>query len=389
MAFTKMQPQDSRGSLISATNANYSAAINYYNQRRKQFEMILNQRSQSAIESFESQMFDRIEKVWNENVQKIMNGIFFGGRKSNMSGAQMQKMVEDKFSTSPYKQYLLQAVASGNILTYLTQMGNGFERFINDNLGHVIQTRGQEFVQQHAESLVALFTGDKVSKSASVIGQKSVRPDSIVTLSSITLNNVDGVYQSSTGLPVELQGELSVVSPEDATIAQDPELLREFLSQKGEFFGFSVKTWGAQTNHKAFRQSAPLQAGLNKIFNQIDSGGKRHAWEHDYTVTYIAYFLSHNIYHIVGPTNVAMVTRTGITWMDEFLKAHIFYMRVQMSKKHGKQVLKLDNRAFPQIVDSNVYVQAHGGSSTAIQSIAAKKRFQKSQGEFYSLKIKL
>ncbi|MDV3428274.1 MAG: hypothetical protein LIR50_14850 [Bacillota bacterium] len=79
-----------------------------------------------------------------------------------------------------------------------------------------------------------------------------------------------------------------------------------------------MKTW-TSTNGKHFMQSSVLQKGLNSIFNKTDDFGLRHSWEIDYTSEYVAFFLSHHIFDIVGPVDIAMFTGKGIIWMDDFL----------------------------------------------------------------------
>ena len=43
---------------------------------------------------------------------------------------------------------------------------------------------------------------------------------------------------------------------------------------------------------------------------------------------YVVYILSKYLVHIISPTTVALISRAGLTWMNEFLEAHMFYMRV-------------------------------------------------------------
>ena len=393
MAYEKLKPQDTRQSLVSQMNRDYDAAINYYNQRRQNISMLLQQKLNMTELGFQESINGHIENLWNKEVRNIMNGIYWGGKNNGVSAAMRQQQVEARFDTSAYLPYLIKAVSSDNPTVYITQMGNAFERFLQDKIFSLVLEKGSGFAGAHAEQLVSYFTGAMTSKGNTIEGIKNIRPDLLVSLSSITFDKKDGVQMSSTGLPLELQGELTIDysgdTPAIAKNGMDEELLREFLTQKGDFFGFSAKTWGKDTNGKEFRQSSVMKTLLNQVFDQTDSKGKRHGWEYDYVSEYVAYFLAHNnnLYNIIGPTNVAMVTTQGITWMDDFLKTHIFYMRVQMSKKHGRQVLRLDNRAFPHIEDAGIYVRAHGGG-TAIQGVVSKKHKTKRDGEYYDVRLK-
>jgi len=96
---------------------------------------------------------------------------------------------------------------------------------------------------------------------------------------------------------------------------------------------------------------------LNEVFHKKDSNGVRHGWERDYTNEYVAYFLSHNIFDIIGPTNIAMLTGGGVIWMDEFLASRIFYMRVQIERRLR------GNRIFPGITDPSIYIRNYNNAS--------------------------
>lgn len=394
MKVNRLQPQTPQQQLISQTLIDYNAASTYYRQRRDMFLSLLKNKIQMTENEFVNGIQNSISKLWNQQIASVVNSIYWGNRKSGMSGIDRGKIIQERFENSSYLPYLIKAVSSDNVSVFLTQMGNAFEKFLDEKIFPTILQAGNNFINQQSEQLISEFTGGKISKSNTVQGIKSIRPDEIIRLSSISFEEKNGVYTSSTGLPVELQGQLTInyedIAPSLSQNAMNENILRQFLTEKGNFFGFSAKTWGEQINGKPFRQSSVMQKLLNQVFNQTDSSGKRHSWEYDYTQAYIAFFLAHNdnLYNIIGPTNIALVTKQGILWMDSFLKNHMFYMRVQMEKKYGRQFLKNNNRAFPQIQDTNIYIRRFGGDGNIV-GIGSKMHNTKQSGVYYDLTLKI
>ena len=139
MAYEKLKPQDTRQSLVSQMNRDYDAAINYYNQRRQNISMLLQQKLNMTELGFQESINGHIENLWNKEVRNIMNGIYWGGKNNGVSAVMRQQQVEARFGTSAYLPYLIKAVSSDNPTVYITQMGNAFERFLQDKIFSLVE----------------------------------------------------------------------------------------------------------------------------------------------------------------------------------------------------------------------------------------------------------
>lgn len=385
--FQHLDPQISLGSLIGDISTNYSIAISYYSQRREQFLNFLQQNQLESL-NFENELNKVIEEKWDQGIRKILLSIYFGNKYD-----EEKRILEVKkqFNTSPYLPQLIQAMKKRNPKDFFMSLGFVFEEFaIEDALNPVFEKIGKIGSQQ-AENLVSAFSSGAMKSLASVVqGYKNIRPDALVTLSNISFFEDENkiLREKTSELPVELQGNLNInwehAIPTPEEIMEREELLQEYLST-GNFFGFSMKTWRS-TDSKHFMQSSVLQKGLNNIFNKTDKFNLRHSWEIDYTSEYVAYFLSHHIFDIVGPTDIAMFTGMGVIWMDDFLSQHIFYMRVQISNiLHDRSAG--EGRIFPQIEDSKVYIRNYN-SSKAIIKMKSNIHKTKNAGNYIDLALK-
>ena len=131
-------------------------------------------------------------------------------------------------------------------------------------------------------------------------------------------------------------------------------------------------------------ESSTLQKMLNATFTQTDEEHRRHSWEPDYTMEYVVYILSKYLVHIISPTTVALISRAGLTWMNEFLETHMFYMRVQMDNYWKKRSGGL-GRIYPSIKDTNVYVRsAHIAER---QNISFREHKTKQAGHYIDLRL--
>lgn len=387
----KLQPQTPKSQLVTDAQSQYAIAQNYYAQRRKMFKNFLEQNGRSAS-SIESQINSSIEKIWNEKIFNVMQGIYWGGRKNGTSVADMQKQIAARFDLpSEIMNKLYQAVTYGNPQNFYSALGFAFEEWLEkEGVGPII-SQGQEFAEQHAEALLNTFvSGGLQSKASIVSGSRNIRSDLLITTHMKTDFKQDskGVLRSPEGLPMELQSTMNVdwsqAVPEANEIMSDYSILQDFLQAgKGNVFGLSAKSWSA-SDGKEFMKSSVLQQMLNATFNKKDSDGRRHSWQPDYTMEYVAYFLSHRILDIIGPTTIALVSRKGITWMDDFLSAHIFYMQVQLERYWKKRDGGL-GRMYPQITNPGVYVRNHSiGTATAFK---AKEHTTKKHGHYIDLKV--
>lgn len=387
----KLQPQIPKSQLVTDAQNNYAIAQNYYAQRRKMFRQFLEQNGQSAS-SIENQINDNITKIWNEQIFNVMQGIYWSGRKNGTSVTDMQKQISARFNLSgDIMKKLYQAVSYGNPQNFYSALGFAFEDWLAEvGIGPVI-SQGSEFAEQHAEALLNTFVSGGLQSKASVVsGSRNIRSDLLITTHVKTDFQQDssGVLRSPERLPMEIQSTMNIdwsqAVPEADEIMSDYSILQEFLRPgKGNVFGLSAKSWSA-SDGKEFMKSSVLQQMLNATFNKQDSQGRRHSWQPDYTMEYVVYFLSHRILDIIGPTTVALASRKGITWMDDFLSAHIFYMQVQLERYWKKRDGGL-GRMYPQITNPGVYVRNHSiGTAMAFK---AKEHKTKRHGHYIDLKV--
>lgn len=383
--FERLPPQISIGSLVGATQSNYSVAASYYAQKRAMFKNFLHA---NYIEStnFDTELTELITTGWNKEIMNVLRGIYFN---RGLDTAAKEQLVRDKFDTSPYVDYFIEAMKQKNPQVFFSKLGFVFEEWLQTHGLQKVIEKGSKFGSAHADQLVStIHTGAMKSVASAVKGNQYIRPDMMIALSGVTFEAGDDqvLRESSTGIPVEMQGEIIVdydyIVPSFDDIIENSNYLQRFLD--GNFYGFSAKLW-SKSDNKGFMSSSVLRDKLNSVFNQTDSAGRRHYWQIDYTSEYVAYELSKNILHIVGPTDIAMLTGAGVTWMDDFLSAHIFYMRVQVENYIQA---KEEGRILPQITDSEIYLRnyAMGSTITAMKSNLHKtKRY----GNYIDLRIEM
>lgn len=387
----KLQPQIPLSNLNSVIDQNYQNAQNYYKQRREAFRTFLTSKAINLESGFEQAISDNIEKIWNKQIFNVMSGIYWQGKQNGLNASQLEAQVRSVFTAdSKITEYLVWAIKQDNPRTFYSGLGQAFEEWLQSEGIDPVINKGAAFIDGHTNQLIKTFvTGSRKSKSSVVSGVKNIRPDLIVSDISMELTEDDGVLYSSTGLPVELQSTLNVnwenLIPAPDEMISDHSILQEFLDPvKGSFFGLSAKSW-KNSNGKVFSHSSVLEKMLNATFNQVDSKGQRHSWQPHYTMQYVVYFLSHKIFDIVGPTNVAMVARDGFTWMDEFLTTRMFFMRVQL-EEYYKGRDGGEDRAFPQIEDPGIYIRNYN-SAKDFSNIKARQHNTRTKGRFISLRL--
>ena len=382
----ELYPQIQKQNLISESYQNYQIAKNYYRQRRNNFQQLLEKNYMQAI-SIENEINQNIERLWNKEVFNIMQNIYWN---KSIDNEQKIKQVQEKFNTSSPEvlNKLIYAIHQGNPRTFYSGLGLAFENFLSDNIIKPVLQKHQNIIKNHTNNLLNTFvSGDRQSKSSVVSGVKNIRSDILITYN-IDLKDDFGVLKTSTDLPLELQNTLTIDWSQSVPNAQEimstSSLLEQFLDPSlGSFYGFSAKSWKNNSNSKEFMKSSIIQNLLNKVFNQTDSTGKRHSWQPDYTMEYVVYFLSHRIFDIISPTTVSMITRAGITWMDDFLSKHTFYMQVQMDNYWKKRNGGL-GRIYPQIYNSAIYVRNY---ELMKDSIISYKLHKTKQGRYIDLKL--
>ncbi len=349
--FERYAPQIPKSELISDININYRAASNYYQQRQKMFGQVLKNQANITLETFEKDINESISKLWNENVYKVLESIYFDSTKTLD-----EKILNIKttFNTDPFLDSYIQAIQKSNYNLFKGQMGRTFEYFINNEIFTKYFEACSNFANGHLQSLVS---GAFTSLSSVVKGVKDIRSDILVSLDNITFEKEDGIQYGQTkqgNLPLELQRTLtinwenSLPSFDNEMETSDATILNKFLNNDS-FFGFSAKIYNANDDNKHFSQSSIIQSAINEVFWQPSRySQKRHSWEIDYAEIYVIWNLSKILRTIISPTTIAMLYGDSMMWMSNFLQSKLFYMHLQYQNQIGNHYAG-ENRMFPSI----------------------------------------
>lgn len=355
--FERYQPQISQSSLLSEINANYAAAVTYYQQRQKMFQKILQQQASQTLDSFEEQINEKIDSVWQENIYKVLEKIYFD---SSKTVSQKITEVNTIFSTSEFLPDYIEAIKKSNFYLFRGRMGLTFEKFIKAEIFNPYVDMAATFANGHLESLVS---GAMTSLSSMTSGVKNIRSDLLIS-SNVSFDKQDGVLKGN-NLPLEMQRELKInwdnafPSFDKEVESSDSGILNTFLSD-GNFFGFSAKIYNAEDDNKHFSQSSVVQKALNEVFwyPYASNGGsaKRHSWEMDYAETYVIWNLSRILRTIISPTTIAMIYGNRSMWISTFLQSKVFYMNIAYQTQIKKHYAG-DGRIFPTINSPNIYTK--------------------------------
>lgn len=382
--FEKYQPQISQSTLLNEINANYAATQAYYQQRQKLFQRILQKQAGMVLESFEEQINEKIETVWEKEIYNVLEKIYFDKSKTTQ-----QKIAEVNtiFATDQFLPDYIEAIKKSNYYLFKGKMGFTFEKFIKEQIFEPYVDIASTFANGHLESLVS---GAMTSLSSMTKGIKNVRSDLLISVSGISFDNDEkGVLYGkgkSGQLPLELQRELKInwdnafPAFDNEIDSSDAGIINNFLSNE-DFFGFSAKVYGADQDNKHFSQSTTVQGLLNQVFwyPYSSNGGsaKRHSWEIDYAETYVIWNLSRILRTIISPTTIAMVYGDKFMWMSNFLQSKIFYMNIQYQTQINKHYAG-DGRIFPTINSPNIYTKNYNiskGLSALTTKIVNKTNF--------------
>ena len=381
--FEKYYPQISRASLLSEINTNYAAAATYYQQRQKMFGQVLKQQAGLTLDSFEEQINEKIDSVWQKEVYKILEKIYFDTSKTTT-----EKIAEVKtiFSTSEFLPDYIEAIKKSNFYLFRGKMGLTFEKFIQSKIFSPYIETAATFANEHLESLVS---GALTSLSSVTSGVKNIRSDLLIS-TNVSFDKVDGVLKGN-NLPLEMQRELKInwdnafPSFDKEDDSSDSSILNAFLNE-GNFFGFSAKIYNSNDNNKHFSQSSVIQKALNEVFwyPYRSNGGseKRHSWETDYAEIYVIWNLSRILRTLISPTTIAMMYGNQMMWMSTFLQSKVFYMNIAYQTQIKKHYAG-DNRVFPTINSPNIYTMnfniSKGISALNTKIVNKKNPFNKTE----------
>ena len=397
-----LEPQIHLRQLGPKTEQNYLAAQAYYAQRRAQLQSLISNNMNIVDSTFEEITRSKIQKLWEQGLWKIMWEAFKD--RGNITIQDIRNKMEQNSSLqhvqippgSELEKYLIEALAAGNSQQFRSKLGMAYEQFLPLNIINPIIEGATMFKDGHTSQLINSFVmGTETSLSTMTKVASQTRTD-IMLGCNISLSKSNKVLQDTkTQLPIEFHEQLladntNIFPFYDNPMERAETVLGKYIEYGGQMFGFQVKLF-KNINDNRWMNSSMMAAQLNSIFNQRDSVGGRHNWGNYYINPYVVYHLSHYLFHIINPVNVAMITSNNIYWMDEILQKHVFYMNVQISQNDGRHKAKNENYSFPQIKNDQIrFGQMNYGNLTAgFKDIRSKKRRSKGNNYInFSLKSK-
>lgn len=337
--------------------ANYSLARSYYTAKRKQLEKLYESKMLSSLSDLEVYISQAVEEYHNKIIKQVYDHIDIKqGKVVNVTLPDVSTSVD----VISILEKIAASVANGKMITRQNVgalLGNTFETFITEALSTdefieaasgVAGELADRVVNTLASGLNVTHTGQIKAKSAVTAGIKNIRPD-------IGLGFSESQIQ---GAGVELENWLDI---EDLTLSaqdalQSKNILKTFL--ESEAFGLSLKIWNADnSNTKKFSDSSTLQAKINEELITINKHGNRTTWESFYTMDYVNYQVSKYLINIISPLNVAVVSGSGLIWMDDFLANRMFYMQVQIHFKDGTSTRGAGYEGFPEIISPGIFIR--------------------------------
>ena len=334
---------------------NYNVAISYYAQKRAMMEQYYEQHMSTSINALQEYITTIIEKFHEQIVKQVVDNITFQEGKAivnkslpNLEVVLPVQEILEKIANAKGHGYTKQGVGAliGNTFeSYSTKALQGTNEEFKDAVSGAASQLADIVVDDLINNLNVVGTGNIKGRAATVKGVKNIRPD-------IGLNFSDEQLQ---GYNVELEGwlNLSNIDALKMEVLQDHELLKNFLQSNA--YGLSVKVW-SQANNKEFAQSSTLQEMINNQLITYSQYGNRTTWEGQYTMDFVNLQVSKYLINIISPTNVAIVTSSGFTWMNDFLANKLFTMQVQLGTINISH-RGPDGEGFPQVISSSIMIK--------------------------------
>lgn len=354
-------------------NTNYEVAKSYYQQRRENLRKIFTKDMQDATDSlidYINKKIEEYEELVSQKVYKLLNKI----DNNSWSVPQNidQTLVDTEYDVSVinvirFLQGGKQSIKSNQNVA--AALGNEFENFIERALmPEALEGQVSQIILDGLNSLTSGFsgTGSMKSKGWTVTGEKNIRPDIGLNMSTAIKDETGVLRLPNSDLAVELQEEfdLNEMMPEDIT---SNEILQAYLNSNS--YGFSLKVWKSSQG-KEFAQSKQLQSYIN---NKFQEGRKRRkTWESTFTNEYVVWQISRLLLNIIGPMNVGIMTGREFIWMDDFLSRRLFFMDIQLEALR-KSTRGPGYEGFPTLPSSAVKIRQLTNDIHAFSSTVGKK----------------
>lgn len=373
--------RNNTSSLERQTLLNYQAAMRYYAQKKAMFlkQGALKQQRDDKIflDKYAESIVDAVDKIINKNWQKVEREIKnFIKIEDHRSG---KFVVTDSrgLTASPIiPQWLKQKILtkSGTNENYYSLMGFNFETYSANMMNNV----GKELVQNGLTDIMSTFkeTGAKKTKSGLREGFLNIRADLAVGIEDAA--GTDQILREKGGpLAVELQ---TIFSIEDNLknahkTLDDNETIKEYLTSG--MFGLSLKNWAKTSRPKEYTSSVKLKDMIDNEF----SHSKRKTWDITYATQMANKVVSNYLLDIIGPINIAVLTKTDLIWMDDFIGSHLFYMDIKAKNNKIYKGKKGFTEIKPTVLNNSVMVRNYTMSKAIAQGRSIVKQTRLSTGE--------
>lgn len=302
-----LYPQYSQ--LNNLTNANYSVARAYYNQRQLAFEKAFLVDATNAMQEF-TQLITKKSQEFTKYILGNVHSVLNGGEinfKGNDRGAAVYE---------PYIKDILQF--AHNHWEVNRYAGIPMEYFMADN---ATSSSGLKKILNYRDATIDnMFqqVGKLSNVAATTMKKGETRTDVAFSKNKIGENT----QLELTGY-IDLEDLSSALTEEDL-YAELIEKMQNTGNPDLTIYGFQVKTY-RDLNDRRWMNSAALADRLTSLSELF---GGHYTWSSNYAALYPTYYLSKYIINILNPVNIGLITQQGLLWMTSFLDHYRLYMEV-------------------------------------------------------------
>lgn len=377
-----MDERSNVSKLERQTLLNYEAAMRYYAQKKAMFlkqGALKNEKdNERFLNAYAEKITEAVNMIINESWQavekEIRNFISIGDYKL---GSKYVVTDQKALEGSPIiPEWLKQKIISksGTKENYYSLMGFNFETYAANAMSSV----GKELVRNGLIDIMSVFkeTGAQKTKSGLREGFLNIRADLATGIADAADEN-QILREKGGTLAVELEAIFSIEEKlkESNGILDDNEIIKKYLTSG--MFGLSLKNWAKTSKPKEYTHSTKIQDMINKEFSE----SKKRTWDTTYAVQMANKVVSNYLLDIIGPINIAVLTKTDLIWMDDFIGGHLFYMDIGLKNNKVYRGKSGFNEIKPYVPKDSIMVRNYSMGKAIAQgrSIVKKTRLSTSQ----------
>lgn len=364
------------------TLLNYQAAMRYYAQKKAMFlkQGALKQQRDDKIflDKYAENITEAVNKIINKNwqvvEQEIKNFISIGDYHtgSKYVVTDQKGLIASPIIPDWLKQKILEG--SGTNKNYYSLMGFNFETYSAEAMSEV----GKELIKNGLVDIMSVFKETGAQKTKSGLREEflNIRAD-LATGISDTVGDDQILREKGGSLAVELETIFSIednLKNKNKTL-DDNETIKKYL--ESGMFGLSLKNWAKTSRPKEYTGSVKLKDMIDKEF----SHSKRKTWDMTYATQMANKVVSNYLLDIIGPINIAVLTKTDLIWMDDFIGSHLFYMDIKAKNNKIYKGKKGFTEIKPAVLNNSVMVRNYTMSKAIAQGRSIVKQTRLSTGE--------